>query len=205
MATRGIEAHIASIGPTTIFTTRDVLKYGKRSAVDQCLHVMVREGVLRRLARGVFVQDPNVHPTIEEIAQIKAAAFGKKIFKHATDILHEVGSLRQLERDETKENAKPRTKLFAINGHSSGFESICGPVRYKGIAQRKTKLCESQTGEKVCALWHLGDSTLIDKAVRVVFRSLNRGERFELRNCSSFMPGWLNDMFVDRFAGLLAA
>ncbi|HEY9755440.1 MAG TPA: hypothetical protein V6C97_09775 [Oculatellaceae cyanobacterium] len=199
MATAGIRTHLANISATTIFTTRDVLKYGKRGAVDQCLHIMVRSGQIRRLARGVFVQDPNTNPSIEEIAQIKAAAFGKNIYQFATDVLHQLGILRQ--EEPTKESDG---KIFAINGHTSGFESIRGPVEYKGIAQRKARLCESRTGAKVYALWHLGEDEHIEKAARFLFRNLNRTERLDLRGCSSFMPAWLNDIFIDRFTRILA-
>lgn len=199
MATAGIRAHIANLNYSAIFTTRDVLKYGKRNAVDQCLHYLVKTGEIRRLARGVFVQDPNINPSIDEIAEIKAVAFGKRIYKYATDVLNQIARFPQ--EDLNKEYGK----TFAINGHSSGFETFRGPVKYKGIAQRKAKLCESSIGEKVNALWHLGSDEHIEKAVRFVFRNLDRSERLNLRSCSSLMPGWLNDMFIDRFVRVLAA
>ncbi|HEY9684116.1 MAG TPA: hypothetical protein V6C86_21215 [Oculatellaceae cyanobacterium] len=200
MATAGIRTHLANIDATTVFTTRDVLKYGKRGAVDQCLHIMVRSGQIRRLARGVFVQDPNTNPSIEKIAHIKAAAFGKNIHKFATDVLHQLGILR--EEEPTKQSDG---KTFAINGHTSGFESIRGPIKYKGIAQRKMRLCESTTGEKVYALWHFGEDDHIERAARFVFRNLNRAERLDLRGCSALMPAWLNDIFIDRFTRVLSA
>ncbi|HEY9757353.1 MAG TPA: hypothetical protein V6C97_19445 [Oculatellaceae cyanobacterium] len=200
MATAGIRAHIANLSATTIFTTREVLKYGKRGAVDQCLHLLVRSREIRRLARGVFVQDPNINPSIEEIAQIKAAAFGKHIYKYATEVLHQLHILRP---DDPSTESDGKT--FAIDGHSSGFESFRGPIKYKGIAQRKARLCESQTGEKVHALWHFGAEENIEKAVRFVFQSLKREERLKLRSCSSLMPGWLNNMFVERFSRTLVA
>lgn len=200
MASAGIRSHIAHLNYSTIFTTRDVLKYGKRNAVDQCLHFLVKSGEIRRLARGVFVQDPHINPSIEEIAEIKAVAFGKRIYKYATEVLNEIARFPQ--KDESKEQYG---KTFAINGHSSRFETFRGQVKYKGIAQRKAKLCESSIGEKVNALWHLVSDEHIENAVRFVFRNLNRAERLSLRSCSSLMPGWLNDMFIDRFARTFAA
>lgn len=199
MATAGIRAHIEGLSPTTIFTTRDVLKYGKRGAVDQCLYMLVKRRTIRRLARGVFVQDKNIDPSIEEIAQIKAAAFARGICKNATDVLCQLALLRQ--KNLTDESSG---KVFAINGRSSSFQSFRGAVIYKGIAQRRLKLCDSKTGEKVHALWHLRDDDHIERAVNSVFRQMNRAERLDLRACSSLMPGWLNDMFVERFVRTLA-
>lgn len=200
MATAGIRAHIEGLSPTTIFTTRDVLKYGKRGAVDQYLYILVKRGTIRRLARGVFVQDKNVNPSIEEIAQIKAAAFARRICKNATEVLCKLALFRQ-----TNLTDKSSGKTFAINGRSSSFQSYRGAVIYKGIAQRRLKLCDSKTGEKVYALWHLRDDDHIERAVNFVFRQMNRAERLDLRACSSLMPGWLNDMFVERFVRTLAA
>ncbi|HEY9757243.1 MAG TPA: type IV toxin-antitoxin system AbiEi family antitoxin domain-containing protein [Oculatellaceae cyanobacterium] len=200
MASAGIRDHIANLNYSAIFTTRDVLKYGKRNAVDQCLHFLVKSGEIRRLARGVFVQDPNINPSIEQIAEIKAAAFGKRIYKYATNVLNQIARFPQEDPNKGQYG-----KTFAINGDSSGFETFRGPVKYKGIAQRKAKLCESSIGEKVHALWHLGSDEHIEKAVRFVFRNLNRAERANLRSCSSLMPAWLNDMFIDRFARILAS
>ncbi|HEY9685251.1 MAG TPA: hypothetical protein V6C86_26995 [Oculatellaceae cyanobacterium] len=205
MATAGIRSHISNLSPTTVFTTRDVLKYGKRGAVDQCLCHLVKMGAIRRLARGVFVQDKNTNPSIDEIARIKAAAFGKRIYKFAADVLSELGILRQKPAiDELESNAKAEGKTFAINGGSSGFQSFQGLVKYKGIAQRKAKLCESAIGEKVNALWHFRTEDQLDRAVNIVFRNLNRTTRLELRACSNFMPGWLNDMFIERFVRTVA-
>jgi hypothetical protein len=191
MATAGILLHIMQLSPETIFTTREVLHYGRRSAVDQCLHTMVKNRFIRRLAYGVFVRCPEVNPSIEEIARIKAAAFGKRIYKHATDVLQNIGILKSSPAD---------SKVFATNGHSSGFESVRGPVRFHGIAQRKARLCEIKTGERVYSLWFFGNNHQIDKAIKVAFRNLTKLDKMDLQRTSSFMPAWLNDMLQPRYA-----
>jgi hypothetical protein len=63
-----------------IFTTRDVIGCGKRSAVDQALKRCVADEIITRIARGVFMRDymrrfRNV--SAEEVARIKAQSFRK--------------------------------------------------------------------------------------------------------------------------------
>jgi hypothetical protein len=191
MATAAILLHILELSPTTIFTTREVLQYGRRAAVDQCLRRLVQANFICRLARGVFVRDPELKPPAEQIAQTKAAAFGKRIYQHATDILHGLGIVL----------TKPLEKnLFATNGHSSQFESIQGTLKFQGVAQRKGKLCETKAGRRVFALWYLGDNHLTAKVVRNACRDLNRSDREDLRLCSSLMPGWLHEFLYGRYA-----
>lgn len=196
MAAASVLLHILRLSPTTVFTTRDVLQYGRRGAIDQCLYRMVKTNFIRRLARGVFVRDPHVNPSPEEIAEIKARSFGKLIFRHATNILHDLGIPHS---DGKQENR------FAINGHSSSFKSIHGKISFHGVAQRKAKLCETKAGRRVFALWHFSENNLIDKAVKVACRDLKRTDRDDLRRCSSLMPAWLHDRCIERYARAIAS
>jgi hypothetical protein len=191
MASAAILFHIMQLSPKTIFTTREVLQYGRRGTVDQCLHRLVRTKLIQRLARGVFVRDPDLKPSAAKIARIKAAAFGKSVYKHATEILHNLGI------DLTKPLEK---NLFAISGHSSAFESIHGTLKFHGIAPRKAKLCETKAGRRVFALWHFGDNKRTHKAVKVGCKDLNRTDREDLCRCSSLMPGWLHEYLYERYA-----
>jgi hypothetical protein len=196
MATMGILDHISNLNPKTIFTTREVLHYGSRGAVDTCLYRLVKTGCIRRLARGVFILTAgNGKPTIDEIADKKAISFGRQIYKYATTILQEL----QIVPDD-----KLQEKHFAIKGHSSRFVSCRGAVVFKGIAQRKAKLSETAVGQKVYALWHFGGDELIDKAVAIACRTSNKEDRSELKRSVSLMPAWLHEMFRERFGRSLA-
>jgi hypothetical protein len=188
--------HIANLNPKTMFTTREVLHYGSRGAVDTCLYRLVKRGFIRRLARGVFILAGNPSPTIDAIAEKKATSFARRIYKYATATLEE---LRIIPADEYGE------KCFAINGHSSEFMSCHGPVLFKGIAQRKVRLSETTVGERVFALWHLRANNAINRAVATVCVSSNREERGELKLLVWLMPAWLHEMFRERFGRSLAS
>lgn len=82
-----IRKHLSLLKPGEIFTTRDLLSYGRRSAVDKTLCLMVQAGYLTRLAFGVFVITHTSKPfyTVAEIVQRKALAFGKTLYTHASN------------------------------------------------------------------------------------------------------------------------
>lgn len=191
MASAAILLHILQLSPTTIFTTREVLQYGRRAAVDQCLCRLVHINFIRRLARGVFTRDFETTPSAEEIAQAKAVAFGKRVFKHASSILQElgIGLTEPLQKN-----------LFAINGHSSQFESVQGTLKFQGVAQRKAQLSETKAGSRAFALWYFGNNEFTPKAVRYACKDLSGKDRPDLRLCSSLIPSWLHEYLYDRYA-----
>jgi hypothetical protein len=49
--------------PGSVFVPTDFLPLGSRAAVDQALGRLVREGILRRLARGIYDR-PRWHPRL---------------------------------------------------------------------------------------------------------------------------------------------
>jgi hypothetical protein len=215
MASYNIIQHILNLYPTAIFTTRDVLQYGTRSAVDQCLHRLVKARFIFRLARGMFVRDPHVKVSIAEIARIKAVAFGRRILDHAAKILDEIKARRPVDHiqnsdaeneNETQHRKKvfSATNTFAIDGHSSRFQSCLGPVEFHGIAPRKRRLSKTKAGRRVYGLWYFGDDERIASAVKATCRDLNRVDRIDLRRGSALMPAWLHHLLIDRYAPSVA-
>jgi len=190
MCTEYIYRHITRLPPSTIFTTRELLLYGKRSAVDQALYRMVKAKVLIRLARGVFVRDDSSNPSPLEIAAVKAAAYGKKLFTFGQTLLNEFGLSSA--NDQTK-------ATFAVNSHSSSFWTIQGRVYLRGIGPRKVALSETEVGQIVYALWHLGASQCSQQEVTTITRNLKRTEREQFRLAASLMPAWLNELCMFRY------
>ncbi|HWB10434.1 MAG TPA: DUF6088 family protein, partial [Pirellulales bacterium] len=58
-----IVAAIHSRGRGSVFVPADFLDIGSREAADVALHRLVRQGTIRRLARGVY-DFPKEHPTL---------------------------------------------------------------------------------------------------------------------------------------------
>ena len=76
MCNQLIRRHVQQLPKTQMFTSREMLVYGLRSAVDSALARMVSDGLIFRLARGVYIQDVTKLPSAFEIAQVKVRGFG---------------------------------------------------------------------------------------------------------------------------------
>jgi hypothetical protein len=125
---KAIRAHIRALPKGVLFTTQDLRGLGKRSAIDQCLSRSVAKGEIVRWARGVFARAEKVDrvPSAEEIATVKARAFGKQIVK--------VGNAAEL--PESSEQAN-RCANYLVDGRSSSFLFDSNVrIRMHGTARR---------------------------------------------------------------------
>lgn len=190
-----IYRHIRGLSKTEMFSTRELLQYGTRGSVDQALYRMVKSGFIFRLARGVFVRDASKAPSPKQIAQFKAAVFGRKVFTHAEKVLDSLGLESKPQREYVR---------LAVNTHSSSFQTYRGRVVLQGIGVRKTKLCESDVGKVLYALWYFGDNRCTDKAVATAIDKFGRTGREELRRSSALVPAWLHHKVMFRYKGKVA-
>ena len=190
MCTGYINRHLHQLSSTEIFTTRHMLIYGTRSAIDSALSRMVANGQIFRLARGVFVKSLSGKPTLAQIVEAKLKAFSGKIAVHAKNIL------------SSFHLAKEDSHTFAKNGSSSSFDTIRGRAILKNQCARKMRLYQEEAGRAAIALWHLRDYW-IDRAVDVVTALFKRSDKEVLLLASSLMPAWLNNECRHRYPKLV--
>lgn len=179
-----IRRHIRKLAPTQIFTTRDMLIYGARAAVDSALSRMVSTGFIVRLARGIFVQDASPEPSVEEIAAVKAKILCIKLKEFPEKALNDAGIYFSNQFVAT----------FAKTGHSSSFETIHGRVQFKGISGKKMQLLETAVGQVVFALWCWSYRLCEPAHVRRATYWFRRKEKDLLWLFSSLMPAWLTQI-----------
>jgi hypothetical protein len=172
------------------FTTREVLLFGSRAAVDQALSRLVKMGYIVRLARGVFVKPDYGKPPISaaRVARTKAEAFGKKIAVWGRDAAWKLGLLGQT----------PPTKAFtfAVNGSSSSFKYRGGTIYLRKTGARKMRLQDSKAGMALRGLWYLGQESVGDAQVQKATASCLWGDCQEIRLSLSWLPAWLSHFFV---------
>jgi len=165
------------------FTTRDCLHFGFRSAVDIALFRLVDRGVIRRLARGIFVKDPSnrFKFTDFEIAKVKAEAFGRTIALHPAAIAAELklGEICQA--------------IFSINSYTSKFQIGDRTIHLKQCSPRKMWLDGCKAGRSMRALWQMGQDQLNDQAIMTVAWKCNRVDKEEFFHYLRWLPAWLND------------
>jgi hypothetical protein len=182
-----IKRHIEKLPPTQIFTTRDMLIYGSRSAVDSALSKMVEHAFIVRLARGVFVKDASKEPTVLEIAQAKAKTLKTVLKEFPWKILNEL--------DITADRNAAAT--YAKIGHSGSFGTIHGRVHIKGTSGKKMKLLETAVGQALFALWFRGANLCTSSDLQLLTRWFGRKEKEMLWLFGALMPAWLNAICRD--------
>jgi hypothetical protein len=148
-----IRKHLSLLKPGEIFTTRDLLSYGRRSAVDKTLVLMVQSGYLTRLAYGVFVVSHTSKPfyTVAEIVERKALAFGKVLYIHGSNFKIKQSSRIKIKIHSSKVvqgaigpaqgvSAKNEsTQALTLTGESKGESKDEYRGEYKGQFRRRYK------------------------------------------------------------------
>lgn len=202
--TKKIWRHIYGLEIDEPFTTRDLLNYGSRSAIDDCMYRLVKEGVIHRITRGVFVRMKanGKHPyfTQREVAEIKAGSFGRKLqthpFKKAKEIAIRLGLIKpgqkwlgECERLET---------TYEISGPSSSFMYQGIRIFFKKTTRRKIQLGDSRAGLVMRALWYNGFwhkfALMTHDGQMKAFQGLHGGDKMEIRKSSALIPAWLSDI-----------
>jgi hypothetical protein len=175
------------------FTTRDCLNFGLRSAVDRALSRLVRSGIIRRLARGVFAFDPEGLRQYSdfEIAKLKAEAFGRKIAKHPSAIAGEL----KIDTEDARQQPQDQA-IFSTDGHTSKFRVGDRTIHLKRSSTRKMRLANTKAGHAVRALWHLGKRAVSGETVIQALLNFNRLDRLDLKRSTRWIPSWLCDKFT---------
>jgi Family of unknown function (DUF6088) len=181
-----IKRHIFKLPAAVTFSTRDMLNYGPRAAVDQCLYRLVKSGRIIRLAWGLFMKEEydGPPPTTLEVAKAKAKAFGRKIISDAADAAKRLG-LTSFGNERT---------TYAINSGSSSFKYKQQVIEFKGISARKLLLGDELVGQSIRALWSLGKINCDQILVSLAMAQFSRSERKQFRQSFHLMPSWMTDL-----------
>jgi len=177
-----IRAHIHALSEDVIITTRELLEYGYRSTVDQSTSRLVRDAVLRRVARGVFVKFAAPDPRPMEVARAKAEAFGKTL---VTDGREKARELQLVTDDETQ-------IVYQVNGKTSSFRFLGVRIILRGAVPKKSVGAESSVAKTIRALLHLGDR-LQSFHIHRALQNLEPDDLYKMVKSSRWMPHWLSD------------
>lgn len=184
-----IRRHIFRLPEGKLFTSRDLLGYAPRSTVDRTMYILVKKGIVVRVARGVFMRETadGWRPSIEEVVKVKAEAFGRTVHMHPKT------AAKKMRLTEVKDD-NPR---YWSSGASSSF--IVGSVRvFLHVAsRRKLNLADDLVGIFLKSLLFFGKREYSDerrfKAQQMI---MTREDRQILRLELLHTPEWLRSNFT---------
>ena len=191
-----IRRHVMLLGEGVAFSTRDCLAYGKRAAVDQALRRMVKREEIIRLARGVFCKwSIGKMPTLLEVVETKARAFGRQVFIHGARAAYQLKLIK-------KQKAFPR---FATLAQTSSFKCGSRTILLKRISLRDAQLGDSIAGLALRAIRWLKRTRPIRPILEKLKRNLKKQDLQKLRESASLMPAWFSDLlFIKKMPTNLA-
>ncbi len=181
-----VRKFIFNLPKAAIFSTRDLLNFGTRAAVDQCLCRLVKKGDIRRLAWGLFMRDglDVPMPTALVVATEKAKAFGRRIVTDGAEAAKLLG-LRA---------GRNQQVVYATDGRSSSFRYRDVRIYFNGVSPRKMSLGDSSVGLAIRALWKLGRDVCQKKDIEKATILFNRPERQQFRQSQYLMPFWMTNL-----------
>jgi hypothetical protein len=197
---------IDALPPDAIFTTRDMCHYGNRNAVDQAMFNLVHSEYIERLTGGVFMKFGAKRPSVLEIAQIKARAFGKELVTNGAEFVGEFEKLftaithpskgdparsKVSQRPQIRSEDSGRDYVFFVQGRSSSFQYGDVRIYLHGTTAKRTRGGETRPSQVKRALWQLRSAPA--PHLYLALHSLSLDMLEELIKQTRWMPAWLSN------------
>jgi hypothetical protein len=152
----------------TVFCNADLLWAGTRAAVDQALSRLMKDGVIVRVARGLYTasgQCVDVQAVASAIARKTGELVGIVPTEGAGDVL-----------------------VVPTVGLSRTLKAAGQTVRFQRMSQRKVQLASSIKGRVLLALWAQGKKKLTTLEIQ---RTTGDWAEGEIDSYAALIPAWL--------------
>ncbi|MFQ5644954.1 MAG: DUF6088 family protein [Thiogranum sp.] len=180
-----IRKHVLRIRRGEPFTNTRLLKLGSRASVDKTLSRLVNEGVIQRIARGVFVRPKenrfigNVMPDVSRVVEVMARDHGETIQVHGAEAARRFKLSTQV----------PTLPVFYTSGPSRELRIGNLTVRLRHVSRRKLLLAGKRPGLALSALWYLGKNNMSTRVISAIRAGLTTEEFETLKNAD--LPAWM--------------
>jgi hypothetical protein len=178
-------------GRGTVFVPGDFLDLGSREAVDVALHRLVKQGAIRRLARGVY-DYPKKHPILGDLspspdAVAKALAGRDRVRlqpagAYAANVL---GLSEQV----------PAKAVFLTDGPSRTVKVGPVTVELRRTTPKNMATAGRLSGLLIQALRELGEEHVAAPRIQHLKRTIPAKERRKLLNDLALAPAWMHPIF----------
>jgi hypothetical protein len=184
-----IRRHVSKLAEGGIFTTRHLLGYGTRNAVDLATSKLAKKGRIARLARGVYFKPicgSDTRPSLPEVVKAKMDAWGKIFCAKAA--LPEPSKLPRQGRSVVDIELN-----YCVSGCTTSFICARQRVELKGTSPRKLDLGSTPMAKLARSIWQHGRANIDEDYMREIFRELFRPEKNEMASFFRQLPMWIND------------
>lgn len=169
------------------FTNRRFFKLGSRASVDKALSRLVKEGVIQRITRGVFMRPKesryigNVMPDVSKVVEVIARDYSETIQVHGAEAARRFKLSTQV----------PTVPVFYTSGLSRELKVGNLTVKLRHASHRKLLLAGKPSGLALSALWYLGKDNVNSNVLSTIRAGLTAEEFEILKNTD--MPAWMTN------------
>ena len=178
-------------GQGAVFVPMEFLDLGSRQAVDIVLHRLVRKGIIRRLARGIY-DFPEEHPILgklqpspEKIAEALVNRDCTRIQPTGAYAANILGLSEQV----------PAKIVFLTDGPSRKFKIGATTIQLRRTTPKNMAMAGRLSGLLVQALRELGKENVSAERLDYLKRTLPIDKRKELLKDIRLAPEWIHSIF----------
>lgn len=193
--TQSIEAkvlsRIRSKGKGSVYVPGDFLDLGSREAIDLVLHRLVKKGIIRRLARGIY-DFPRQHPALgllspsaDTIAQALAGRDHARLQPAGAYAANALGLSEQV----------PAKAVFLTDGPSRTVKIGRTTIQLRRTTPRNMAAAGRLSGLVIQAFRELGKEHVTPARIKHLKRSLPADKRRELLKDLKLAPAWMHPIF----------
>ncbi len=182
-----LRRQIEKRGHGAVFVTREFLELGSRAAVDEALSRLAREGVVRRLGRGLY-DYPRTHPVLgpvpadpDQVAAALARQTGSRIQSGGAAAANALGLSTQV----------PARPVYLTDGRRRTVHIGGQTIELRHAAPRSLAGAGRIEGAVIQALRHLGPEHIDKTTVERLRQVLTASDKAALRREAPSAPGWL--------------
>jgi len=186
-----IVAAIRSRGRGSVFVPADFLDIGSREAVDVALHRLARQGIIRRLARGVY-DFPKEHPALGLLAP-SAEAVARALAGRDRTRLQPAGAYAANALGLSEQ--VPAKAVFLTDGPARTVKIGPTTIQLRRTTPKNMEAAGRLSGLLIQALRELGQEHVTRERRDHLKRTLPANERRELLKDLRLAPAWMHPIF----------
>ncbi len=182
-----IRAEILSRAPGSPFSPRDLLSFGRRGAVDQTLSRLMKERVVRRIGRGLYVRSQpdqgKAGISSAAIAAALARSEGVKVQVSGAEAAYRLGLSEE----------RPKECIYLTTGPSKRVKVGNQVVEFQHDVSPAMLGAGTQAGMVISALRHLGADSVTAHVLVSIHKQLSQRTARQLRQYRALVPGWMRE------------
>lgn len=187
-----IRTRVQKAGRGSVFVPGDFAALGNRQSVDFALHRLVKQGVLRRLARGIYdypKSHPQLGPLSPSVEAIADALAGRDKLRLQPSAAYAANLLHLSEQ-------VPARVVFLTDGPSRRIKIGAREIVLRRTTPKAMAAAGRMSGLVIQGLKHLGRQHVTMERIAPLRTLLKEQDRKQLKDDVDLAPAWMQPFLL---------